>query len=60
MQKEHGMVFENTTLFNDTIYDIETGYRQRRIKLSGFRTKNWNGDLFSPGFVYDSVVVVLN
>ena len=55
VQKEHGMVFNNTTLFNDTIYDIETGYRQRRIKLSGFRTKNWNGDLFSPGFVYDSV-----
>jgi hypothetical protein len=57
VQKEHGMVFENTTLFNDTIYDIETGYRQRRIKLSGFRTKNWNGDLFSPGFVYDSVEI---
>ena len=55
VQKEHGMVLDNTTIFNDTIYDIETGYQQRRIKLSGFRTSNWNGDLSSPGFVYDSV-----
>ena len=54
VQKEHGLVFNNFTVFNDTIYDIETGYKQRRIKLSGFRTKNWNGDLFSPGFVYDN------
>jgi len=57
VQKEHGMVFNNFTVFNDTIYDIETGYKQRRIKLSGFRTKNWNGDLFSPGFVYDNVEI---
>ena len=55
VQKEHGMVFNNSTIFNDTIYDIETGYRQRRMKLSGFRTADWNGDISSPGFVYDSV-----
>ena len=55
VQKEHGIVFKNTTMFNDTVYDVETGYRQLRMKLSGFRTKNWNGDLSSPGFVYDSV-----
>lgn len=55
VQKEHGMVIDNTTIFNDTIYDIETGYKQRRIKLLGFRTAGWNGDLSSPGFVYDSV-----
>jgi hypothetical protein len=57
IQKEHAMVFNNYTVFNDTIYDIETGYKQRRIKLSGFRTKNWNGDLFSPGFVFDNVEI---
>jgi hypothetical protein len=55
VQKEHAMVFNNTTMFNDTMYDIESGYRQKRIRLSGFRTKNWDGDFFSPGFVYDTV-----
>lgn len=57
VQKEHALVFNNNTIFNDTIYDIETGYRQQRVKISGFRTKNWNGDLFSPGFVYDNVQI---
>jgi hypothetical protein len=57
VQKEHAMVFNNSTIFNDTIYDIETGYKQRRVKLSGFRTSNWNGDYFSPGFVYDNVSI---
>lgn len=55
IQKEHGIVINNTTIFNDIIYDIETGYKQRRIRLSGFRTAEWNGDLSSPGFVYDNV-----
>ena len=57
VQKEHAMVFDNTTVFNDTIYDIETGYRQRRVKLIGFRTANWNGDYFTPGFVYDTAQI---
>jgi len=57
IQKEHAMVFNNETVFNDTIYDIETGYKQRRLRLSGFRTKNWDGDFFSPGFVYDNISI---
>ena len=54
IQKEHGMVFRNITSFKDVIFDQETGYRQLRMKLSGFRTIDWNGDLASPGFVYDT------
>jgi hypothetical protein len=57
VQKEHAIVFDNITVFNDTIYNIQTGYRQRRMKLVGFRTSNWNGDYFSPGFVFDEAVV---
>lgn len=57
VQKEHAIVFNNRTIFNDSIYDIETGYRQARVKLLGFRTANWNGDYFSPGFVYDTAVI---
>lgn len=55
VQKEHVIIFNNTTIFNDTIYDAETGYRQLRVKFVGFRTKNWDGDYFSPGFIYDTV-----
>lgn len=56
VQKEHGMVFNNDTIFKDTIYSIDTGFYQQRMKLSGFRTANWDGDYFSPGFVYDTAV----
>ena len=53
IQKEHAIILSNTSRFNDIIYDIETGYRQRRIKLIGFKTTEWNGDYLSPGFIYD-------
>jgi len=54
VQKEHVIVFNNYTIFNDVIFNPETGSRQRRVKLSGFRTANWAGDFASPGFVYDT------
>ena len=57
VQKEHSLIFKNKSRFNDIIYDIETGYRQRRILLTGFRTAEWNGDFYSPGFIYDSAKI---
>jgi hypothetical protein len=57
VQKEHALVMKNFTLFNDVVYDVETGYRQRRLQLKGFITRDWNGDFFSPGFVFDQAVV---
>ena len=57
VQKEHVVVMNNFTLFNDVVYDIESGYRQRRVNLKGFRTANWNGDFFSPGFIFDQATI---
>jgi hypothetical protein len=57
VQKEHAIVFNNKTVFSDLIFDPETGYRQLRMRLIGFRTANWNGDFYSPGFVYDSAQI---
>lgn len=53
IQKQHILILNNTTIFNDTIYDSTNGFKQNRIKLLGFKTKNWNGDLTSPGFFND-------
>jgi len=47
---EHGIVFDNTTMFNDVIYDLTTGLRQYRIMLSGRKTAEWNGTLTTNGF----------
>ena len=53
VQKEHVVLLDNTTDFNDTIYNPATGYRQERIRVNGYRSDNWNGGLNIPGFVYD-------
>ena len=57
VQKEHVVLIDNTTVFNDTIYDPEVGYRQERIKVVGYRTDNWNGSLNIPGFTFDEAKV---
>jgi hypothetical protein len=48
---EHGIVFDNTTLFNDVIYDLVTGLRQNRITVRGTKTAEWNGTLDAWGFI---------
>jgi hypothetical protein len=57
VQKEHIAVLDDTTLFNDTIYDKPAGYRQEKIKALGYVTTNWNGGFEIPGFIYDQAVV---
>lgn len=43
VQKDHAVVFDNTTIFGDVVYNSLTGSRQRRVKLVGFRTAGWDG-----------------
>jgi len=48
---EHGIVFDNTTQFNDTIYNLVTGLRQIRINVRGAKTADWNGTVNAWGFI---------
>jgi hypothetical protein len=48
---EHGIVFDNTTLFNDNIYNLTTGLRQNRIYVRGQKTAEWNGTVNAWGFI---------
>jgi hypothetical protein len=57
--KEHVVVFDDRTVFNDVIYEKSTGYRQERIKTQGFRTVDWDGDYTSPGFIFDNVNIAV-
>jgi len=57
VQKEHILLFDNNTVFSDIIYDPYTGFRQERLKIVGWKTSNWNGDYYAPGFVFDSANV---
>ncbi len=57
VEKEHLLVFDNSTAFADIIYDPYTGFRQQRLKVVGWKTGGWNGDYYAPGFVFDSAQV---
>ena len=57
VQYEHTLVFDNTTVFNDVIYQPSSGNRQYRLKLIGQRTADWNGSLSPEGYIYNSGVV---
>jgi len=57
IQREHVVVFNNTTMFNDTIYNPESGYKQDKIKVSGYVSSNWNGTVYAPGFIVDRAIV---
>ena len=53
VQKEHVVIFDNQTVFNDVLYQPTTGYRQERLKINAYRTDNWQGGFNVPGFVFD-------
>jgi len=54
VQKEHVLIFDNVTVFNDILYKPELGTRQYRIKLIGNKTTDWQGGLEPPGFIYNT------
>ena len=56
--KEHVLLFDNVSIFNDVIYDVVPGYRQGRLKIVGFKTSNWDGGYTSPGFLYDEAKIL--
>jgi len=48
---EHGIVFNNLTLFDDVIYNLVTGLRQNRVYVRGTKTAEWNGTITAQGFI---------
>ena len=57
IQKEQVVVLKNSTLFNDTIYSPYSGFRQERIKVSGYISSDWRGDFNIPGFIFDQAII---
>jgi hypothetical protein len=57
VQKEQVVLLKNTTMFNDTIYNPPSGYKQDRIKVSGYVSENWYGGFDIPGFIFDQAIV---
>ena len=57
IQKEHVVLLNNVSIFNDLLYNSVLGYKQDRLKVSGYVTSDWNGGFFAPGFVFDQAKI---
>ena len=50
---EHVLIFDNKSIFNDLIYDPVTGLRQHRLRVVGYNTADWNGQIEAQGFIFN-------
>lgn len=57
---EHAIVFDKTTSFDDVIYNAALGQLHSRIIWKGSRTKDWNGRLYSPGYIVNNNTIINN
>lgn len=48
---EHSIIIDNTTIFNDIVYDPLFNIRQRRLNMIALRAGNWTGRYDAPGFI---------
>jgi len=50
-ETEHILIFDNTTSFNDILYDPLLRIRQQRLRFNGFRSNGWFGKMEAPGYL---------
>jgi len=50
-ETEHVLIFDNTTSFNDIVYDPLLRARQQRLKFTGARSNAWFGKKEAPGYL---------
>lgn len=57
---EHSIIFSNTTIFGDIIFNPLYNIRQYRLKLSARVASDWTGRYEAPGFVIQQGQIVPN
>ena len=60
VELEHAIILSNSTDFDDVLYNAALGQRHKRIVWRGARTKNWNGKLYSPGYIVNGNTIIDN
>lgn len=48
---EHLITFDNTTIYNDVLYNSVYSAQIERFKLYGVKVLNWYGTLYAPGYI---------
>ena len=55
---ENMIVLNNSTIFNDLIYDTVTAERQSRLRINAATSTEWNGTLNAQGFILNQDNVI--
>lgn len=53
VENEHLITIDNTTIFNDKLYDSLLCVKTQRLKLLGVAVDGWNGSFFAPGYLIE-------
>ena len=56
----HGMLINNTTQFNDVIFDDTKNQRHARLKITGQRSRDWDGSKTVPGYLVKNNTIIQN
>lgn len=57
---EHSFIFNNRSRLDQIIYEPVYNLRQRRLRIVGIRTRDWNGRLDAPGFIINDGSLLSN
>lgn len=57
---EHLMILDNTTIFNDTIYNPLLSIQQERLRIATSRARDWKGRYSAPGFIISEDILLPN
>lgn len=60
IENEHILLFDNTTVYGDTIYDPLLCVKAQRLKIMGIAVDGWDGTFFAPGYLIQSNGAVPN
>jgi len=52
------VVLDNTSVFNDLIYEPVTGARQSRVNVTAIINSDWNGQLDAQGFIFNNSATI--
>jgi hypothetical protein len=52
------VILDNTSVFNDLIYDPATGARQNRVRITAATTSDWDGTLDAQGFILNDLATI--
>lgn len=53
IEYEHILLFDNKTIYGDTLYDSKLCVKTQRLKLMGTGVVGWDGTLYAPGYLIE-------